>query len=83
MMKNEMQVELVKIVKNEFDADWENQGGSVFIKVNDKTVEVIIQPCGDIDFDGDVLEEEENDAVLDFFYSNKEVSDTFPSDEFE
>lgn len=78
-----MQVELVKIVKNEFDADWENQGGSVFIKVNDKTVEVIIQPCGDIDFDGDVLEEEENDAVLDFFYSNKEVSDTFPSDEFE
>lgn len=86
MIKNEMQVELVKIVKNEFDADyadWENQGGSVFIKVNGKTVEVIIQPCGELDFDGDVVSEEESEAVLDFFYSNKEVNDTFPADEFE
>lgn len=85
-MKKEMQVELVKIVKNEFDADYadfENQGGSVFIKVNDKTVEVIIQPCGELDVDGDVVSEEECDAVMDFFYSNEEVNDTFPGDDFE
>ena len=81
-----MNIELVKVVKNEFDADYadfENQGGSVFIKVNGKTVEVIIQPCGELDFDGDVLEEEEMDAVLDFFYSNEEVNNSFPNDEFE
>lgn len=86
MVKNEMNIELVKIVKNEFDADyagWENQGGSAFIKVNDKTVEVIIHPCGEIDFDGDTVSEEEGEAVMDFFNSNKEINDTFPGDEFE
>lgn len=86
MIKNEMQVELVKIVKNEFDAEYsnfENQGGSVFIRVNDKTVEVVIHPCGELDFDGDVTSEEEGEAVMDFFYSNKEINDTFPGDEFE
>lgn len=81
-----MQVELVKIVKNEFDAeysDFENQGGSVFIKVNGKTVEVIVHPCGELDFDGDVVEEEEGDAVMNFFYGNEEVEKAFPADEFE
>ena len=86
MVKNKMNIELVKIVKNEFDADyadWENQGGSAFIKVNDKTVEVVIHPCGELDFDGDEVSEEEGEAVMDFFYSNKEVNDLFPGDDFE
>lgn len=84
--ETEMNIKLVKIEVNDIDTDnetWENPGGSVFIKVNDKTVQIIIHPCGELDFEGDVTSEEESDAVMDFFYSNKEVNDTFPGDEFE
>lgn len=84
-MKNEMNIELVKIEMHDAEDNdsFQNPGGSVFIKVNDKTVEVIIHPCGELDFEGDVVSGEECDAVMNFFYSNKEVNDTFPSDEFE
>ena len=87
-MKNEteMNIKLIKIELNDIDTDdetWWNQGGSVLIKVNDKTVQIIIHPCGELDFEGDVTSEEESDAVMDFFYSNKQVNDTFPGDEFE
>lgn len=85
MIKNEMQVELIKIELNDAEENdsFVNPGGSVFIGVNGKTVEVIIHPCGELDFDGDTVEEEEGEAVMDFFYSNKEVNDLFPGDDFE
>ena len=80
-----MKAKLIKIEKNEFDADyadWENQGGSVFIEINGKTVEVVVHPCGELDFEGDELTETEHNDILDFFYTNKKINKAFPADEF-
>lgn len=82
MIKNEMNVELIKIELADVDECDGHPGGSVFIKVNNKTCEVIIHPCGEYDFDGDVLDEDEMDAVFDFIHTNDEVNDAFPGDEF-
>ena len=86
MIKNEMELELIKIEVADVDTDdetWENPGGSVFVKVNGKTAEVIIHPCGELDFDtSEPLTEEEADAVMDFFYTNEEVNKAFPAEEF-
>jgi hypothetical protein len=86
MIKNEMELELIKIEVADVDIDdetWENPGGSVFVKVNGKNVEVIIHACGefDVDCDDDVTDEE-MDAVFDFVQSNAEVEKAFPADEF-
>jgi hypothetical protein len=82
--ENAMHIELLKIDKNEHDPEYdhfETQGGSVYLKVNGKHVEVIVQPSGDFDFEGDVLNDDEMDAVLDFVNSNEEVNQAFPMDE--
>lgn len=81
-----MELELIKIEANDIDIDdetWENPGGSAFIKVNGKTCEVIVHPCGEMDFECDEdVTEEEADAVWDFFNNSEEVNQAFPGDEF-
>jgi hypothetical protein len=82
MIKNAMEVALLKIEMADVD-EWEgNPGGSAFIGVNGKVIEIIIHPCGELDFEGDELTDEESDAALNFFNSNEEVSKAFPADEF-
>lgn len=81
-----IKLKLVKIEKND-DVDndgseWENQGGSVFLTVNNKEVEVIIHPCGELDFEGPSMSDEEFDAVTEFIANNKKVQKAFPSEEF-
>ena len=87
MIKNAMEVKLLKIEQNEAEGEygdeWENPGGSAFFEVNSKTVEIIIHSCGELDFESsEPLTEEEADAVMRFFYSNEEVNKAFPADEF-
>jgi len=83
-----MKIELVKIEKFEADAksDFDNQGGIVSLIVENKKVDVIIHPCGDMDLevenDGE-LTDEEGEAVLDFINSEEEIYNAFPADEFE
>jgi hypothetical protein len=83
MIKNAMEVTLLKIEMADVD-EWEgNPGGSAFFEVNGKTVEIIIHACGELDFEStEPLTEEESDAVMDFFYANEEVNKAFPGDEF-
>jgi hypothetical protein len=83
MIKNAMEVTLLKIELADVD-EWEgNPGGSAFFEVNGKTVEIIIHACGELDFESsEPLTEEESDAVMDFFYANEEVNKAFPGDEF-
>jgi len=84
MIKNAMKVKLLKIEMADVDeCEW-NPGGSAFIEVNGKTVEVIIHECGELDYEGfEQLTDEESDAVMDFFDTNKQIAKAFPGDEFE
>ena len=83
MIKNAMKVKLLKIEMADVDECEGNPGGSAFFEVNGKTVEVIIHECGELDFEGDKLTDEESDAVMDVFYTNKQIIKRFPADEFE
>lgn len=87
MIKNAMEVKLLKIEQNEAEGEygdeWENPGGSAFFEVNGKTIEIIVHPCGELDFESsDDYSEEEADAVLEFFNNCEEINQAFSDDEF-
>jgi hypothetical protein len=84
MIKNAMEVKLLKIEMADVD-EWEgNPGGSVYLEINGKAVEIIIHACGELDFEGfGRLTHEESDAVMDFFDTNKQIAKAFPGDEFD
>jgi hypothetical protein len=81
-------IKLVSIKKNEGDGgeeyeDFENQGGSVLLSVNGKPIEVIVNPSGEYDFEGDITDDREMNAILNFVDSDPQVAEAFPVDEFE
>ena len=78
-----MKVKLLKIELADVDECEGNPGGTVTLGVNGKVAEVIIHPCGEMDFGGDTLTNEEDDAVTDFLYTNKRIAKAFPTDDFE
>jgi hypothetical protein len=84
MIKNAMEVKLLEIQLADVD-EWEgNPGGVVYLGINGKVVEIIIHACGELDFEGfGQLTDEESDAVMDFFNTNKQIAKAFPGDEFE
>ena len=83
MIKNAMKVKLLKIEMADVDECEGNPGGSAFFEVNGKTVEVIIHECGEIDYEGPSLTDEEYDALMKAFNSSEEVNKAFPEDQFE
>ena len=83
MIKNAMKVKLLKIEMADVDECEGNPGGSAFFEVNGKTVEVIIHECGELDFEGPSLTDEESDALMEAFNSSEEVNKAFPEGQFE
>lgn len=83
MIKNAMEVKLLEIQLAD-DDEWKgNPGGVVYFGINGKVVEIIIHPCGELDFERfSQLTDEESDAVMDFFRTNKQIAKAFPGDEF-
>ena len=85
-----MKIELVKIEKFEVEVGYVENPSPVgivsLIVDNKKKVDVVIHPCGELDFEVENngrLTDEEFDGVLDFINSDKEVDNAFPNDEFE
>ena len=83
MIKNAMKVKLLKIEMADVDECEGNPGGSAFFEVNGKTVEVVIHECGELDFEGPSLTDEESDALMEAFNSSEEVNNAFPEGQFE
>ena len=82
MKKNKIKL-LEAIVDKVSDDTW-GPSGSVKFQVNDKEVEVIIHGSGELDFEGDYdeLEEDEEKALIKAFNSSKMVQINFPNDEY-
>lgn len=78
-----MNVGLVKIEIDEVedDSNW-GPGGEVFLKVNGKDCSIIVHGCGELDFEGDDLTDEEAEAAFDFFNSSEAVNKAFPANQY-
>ena len=78
-----MNVSLIRIVKEETEDSY-SPSGSAFLKVNDKTVEVIVHPSGELDFEGyEIVNDEEFEAVMSFFNTNKKIQEAFPAEAYD
>lgn len=54
--------------------------GQVRVRVNNKEVAVIIHECGELDFEGPELSDEEFDLMWETLNANKAVQAAFPPD---
>ena len=80
-----MNIELVgiDIDDNEDEEGSFGPSGQVHLKVNGKDYTITVYGCGELDAEDGDLTEEEQIAAFEFFSTNKEVNEAFPSDEYE
>jgi hypothetical protein len=79
-----MNIQLLNITVDEIDenSEWDSPSGVATFQVNNKEVDIIIHPCGELDFEGPALSDEESDALLEAFNSSEEVNEAFPSSQY-
>ena len=77
-----MNVKLIGIEVDDVDEEGAPSGVCTFL-VNNKEVQVIIHECGELDFEGPSLSDEESDALMDAFNSSEEVNEAFPMGQYE
>lgn len=82
-IRNQMKVTLLNIKIDDVDAGYASSGVCTFL-VNNKVVQVIVHPAGELDFEcvGDVLNDEEQDVLIDAFNTSSEVNKAFPADQY-
>lgn len=76
-----MNVKLLDIEIDDIDDESAPSGFCTF-QVNNKVVQIIVHSCGELDFEGPSLSDEESDALMDAFNSSVEVNKAFPGDDY-
>lgn len=76
-----MNVELIGIEVDDVDEEAAPSGVCTFI-VNNKAVQIIVHECGELDFDGPSLNDEEYDFLMEAFNSSEAVNKAFPSNQY-
>lgn len=77
-----MNIELVGIEVDDVDEEAAPSGVCTF-RVNGKEVDIIVHECGELDFEGPSLTDEESDALMEAFNSSEEVNKAFPAGQYE
>lgn len=68
-------------VEGEFHEDYTpSPSGQVRLMVNNKEVTVIVHECGELDFEGPELSDEEMELMWETLDANKAVQAAFPPD---
>jgi hypothetical protein len=81
---NQMNVKLLGIEVDDVDVDEEGApSGVCHFQVNNKEVQIIVHSCGELDFEGPSLSDEESDALMDAFNSSPKVNKAFPANQYE
>lgn len=80
-----MKAQVLNIEVDDMDGEPEegytpSPSGKVSLLVNNKEVAVIIHECGELDFEGPVLSDEESQLMWDTLNANKAVQAAFPPD---
>ena len=77
-----MNVELLGIEVDDVDEE-AAPSGVCYFRVNGKEVDVIVHECGELDFEGPSLNDEESDALMEAFNSSEAVNKYFPANQYE
>ena len=76
-----MNVKLLDIEVDDIDEG--APSGFCTFQVNNKVVQIIVHSCGELDFEGPSLSDEESDALMDAFNSSPKVNKAFPANQYE
>ena len=77
-----MNVKLLGIEVDDVDEESAPSGVCTF-SVNNKEVQIIVHSCGELDFEGPSLTDEESDALMDAFNDSPKVNECFPANQYE
>lgn len=73
---------LLGIEVDDVDEEGSPSGVCTFL-VNNKEVQIIVHSCGELDFEGPSLTDEESAALMDAFDSSRKVNKAFPANQYE
>lgn len=77
-----MNVELLGIEVDDVDEEAAPSGVCHF-RVNGKEVDIIVHECGELDFEGPSLSDEESDLLMEAFNASETVNKYFPANQYE
>lgn len=71
MIKNAMKAKILQIITED------EAGGEVLFSINNKEVRCIVHECGELDWEGPTMSDEEFDCVMETFNTSDEINNAF------